>query len=93
MAKILDFIKSEKINIPDIKYVTRSALGTWSISLIDQGNTTNRSITSYNKITDSEIQELKSMNVKVKDWLGFFESDLKYSEFEKQVENNFNAMK
>lgn len=91
MTEILDFIKSEKINTQDIKYVTRSALGTWSISLIDQGNTTNRSITSYNKITDSDIQELKSLNVKVKDWLGFFESDLEYSEFEKQVENNLNA--
>lgn len=91
MTKILDCIKSEKINTQEIKYVTRSALGTWSISLIDQGNTTNRSITSYNKITDSEIQELKALNVKVKDWSGFLESDLKYSEFEKQIENNFNA--
>ena len=66
MKTIFDFISEHKNSIA---YITRSWIGSWSISLVKQGNISNRSIQSCSQLSDNDLAQVKA--------LGFMTFDFK----------------
>lgn len=63
---IFDYIKEHG---DQVAYITRSFVGSWSISLKKQGNITSRSINSYSQLTDQDLATLQAMGLKCFDFL------------------------
>lgn len=63
---IFDYIKEHD---QAIAYITRSYIGSWSISLIKQGNITSRSINSYSQLSDQDLETIKTLGFKTFDFV------------------------
>ncbi len=70
--KITEYLEQHK---DETAFVTRSFLGTWSISLNKQGNISGRSINSCSQLTDAEIDLCKSLGLRVFDFLDVHDRD------------------
>ena len=79
---IWDYLKEHG---SEVDHVTRSALGTWSITLKDKGNVSNRTISSCGKLSTLDCKGINAMGIRCVDWLGFYDSDMTFSEYQRHA--------
>lgn len=65
MKNIFEYIKEAS---DCIAYVSRSLAGTWTISLVKKGNYVGRTISSYQRLSDQEVESIEGMGIRVFDF-------------------------